>query len=520
MYLTQSLHRVLRQTPDAPFTVFGDRVRTVRESAERIARLGGALRELGVQPGDRIAMLGLNSDRYHEYLLACWWIGAAVNPINIRWAPPEIRYSLEQSGTRFLFVDDAFVPVAEPLGEVLDVVVHCGTQPDREGPTPDGMLAYEDLLAGADPVEDGRYGGETLAGVFYTGGTTGFPKGVMLSHANMAVSCLGSQAAGQFAVPGGRMLHAAPMFHLAALAAWNIQSLVGGTHVIIPMFEPEAVMKAIEAHRVSTAMLPPIMIQMVVDHPARESYDLSSFKRFIYGASPMPEALVRRAMAAFPSTSFVQAYGMTEVAPVATLLTGEDHVEGTRLRSGGRAAPHSEIKVVGPDGAELPCGEVGEIAVRGGHVMSGYWDKPVETAEALHDGWMHTGDAGHLDEDGYLYIVDRIKDMIVTGGENVYSAEVENVLAQHSSVAACAVIGVPDEVYGERVHAVVVLKPDSPDSMATAEELREHCKELVAGYKAPRTVEFVTELPISPAGKVNKRELREPYWKDQNRSVN
>ncbi|KRB73298.1 fatty-acid--CoA ligase [Nocardioides sp. Root190] len=512
MYLTQSLHRLLQQNPHAPLTMDGDRVRTVRESVDRIARLAGAFRDLGVAPGDRVAILALNSDRYLEYLQACWWMGAAVNPVNIRWAEPEIRYSLEQSGTRVLLVDDMFAPVVDSLREVLDVVIHCG-----QGPTPPGMHDYETLVADADPVPDGRHGGDTLAGVFYTGGTTGFPKGVMLSHANLLVSSMGSLAAEPIAVPGGRMLHAAPLFHLAGLTTWNMQTLVGGTHVVVPSFEPVAVMRAIQQHRITTAMLPPIMIQMVVDHPDRADYDLSSFQAVLYGASPMPEALLRRAMATFPEARFVQAYGMTELAPVVTLLTADDHVDGTRLRSGGRSAPHTEIRIVDADGAELPSGTVGEITVRGGHVMSGYWNKPDETTSALRDGWMHTGDGGYLDDAGYLFIVDRIKDMIVTGGENVYSAEVENVLAQHPAVAACAVIGVPDEVYGERVHAVVTLLPGHT---ATENELREHCKALVAGYKAPRSVDFIDALPLSPAGKVQKRELRAPYWAGTSRAVN
>ncbi|RFU83917.1 fatty-acid--CoA ligase [Streptomyces triticagri] len=511
MYLTQALHRLLQQSPDLPLTISGDRVRTVRESVERTARLAGALRELGVRQGDRVGILAFNSDRYHEYLMACWWIGAAVNPVNIRWAPPEIRYSLEQSGTRCLFVDDAFLPVVEELRDLLDTVVHCGEQA-----APEGLLSYEDLVSSTGPVEDGRFGGETLAGVFYTGGTTGFPKGVMLSHANMMVSALGSQACEPIAVAGGRMLHAAPLFHSAGLVAWNIQTIAGGTHVFTPSFEPVAVMQAVERHAVSTAMLPPVMIQLLVDHPERSAYDLSSFRSFLYGASPMPEALLERAMAAFPAARFLQAYGMTEVAPVATLLTGADHIEGTRLRSGGRAAPHCEIRIVGPDGGELPPGEVGEITVRGGHVMSGYWDKPAETAEVLRDGWLHTGDGGRLDPDGYLHIVDRIKDMIVTGGENVYSTEVENALGRHPAVASCAVIGVPDETYGERVHAVVVLRPGTE---TTAEELRDHCKTLIAGYKAPRTAEFVPQLPLSPAGKILKRALREQHWRDRDRAV-
>ncbi|MFI9559396.1 long-chain fatty acid--CoA ligase [Nonomuraea endophytica] len=512
MYLTQPVHRALQQNPDHPFTIYGERVRTVRESVDRIARLAGALRGLGVQQGDRVGILSLNSDRFHEFLLASWWIGAVVNPVNIRWAAPEIRYSLQQSRTRTLFVDDAFAAMTGQLLDVLDTVVHCGEQAPAQG-----MLSYEELLADAEPVEDGRHGGDTLAGIFYTGGTTGFPKGVMLSHANMIISALGGQAGSPAAAPGSTTLHAAPMFHLAALACWNAQLLVGGSHVFIPAFEPLAALRAIERHRATVTMLPPVLIQMLVDHPDRDSYDLSGFRHFTYGGSPMPEALLKRAMAAFPSAGFTQAYGMTEVAPLATLLTPADHVEGTRLRSAGRAAPHTEIKIIGPDGAALPRGEVGEVVIRGGNVMSGYLDDPSETREVLREGWYHTGDGAYMDEAGYVFIVDRLKDMIVTGGENVYSAEVENALAQHPAVASSAVIGVPDDAYGERVHAMVILKPGTT---ATAGELREYCKTLIAGYKAPRTTEFVTELPLSPAGKILKRELRKPYWEDKDRSVN
>ncbi|MFD9940441.1 long-chain fatty acid--CoA ligase [Nonomuraea sp. NPDC059023] len=511
MYLTQGLHRALQQRPDGPYTVFGDRTRTVRESADRVARLAAALRALGVAAGDRVAMLALNSDRFHEYLLATWWIGAVVNPVNIRWAPPEIRYSLEESDSRVLLVDDAFAAAAPMFADVLDAVIHCG-----ERPAPDGMLAYEDLLAAHEPIEDSRTGGDTLAGIFYTGGTTGFPKGVMLSHGNMITSALGSQAGGSFTVPGGRLLHAAPMFHLAALSAWTAQNLIGGTHVIIPMFEPVAVMKAIATHRADSGVLVPAMIQLVVDHPALDDHDLSSFKTILYGASPIPASLLTRAMNAFPSAGFVQAFGMTELSPVATLLTAADHRDGTKLRSGGRAAPHAEVRIVDPEGREVPRGTVGEVVVRGGHVMLGYWDKPQETAQALRDGWMHTGDGAYMDEDGYVYIVDRLKDMIVSGGENVYSAEVENALAQHPSVAACAVIGVPDPEWGERVHAVVVLRAGRT---ASAEDLRAHAKTLIAGYKAPRSAEFVGELPLSSAGKILKRELRRPYWEGADRAV-
>ncbi|MFC0042719.1 acyl-CoA synthetase [Actinomadura rayongensis] len=502
MYLTQGLHRALQQDPDAPLTVFGDRVRTVRESADRVARLAGAFRRLGVGPGDRIAILSLNSDRFHEYLLATWWIGAVVVPLNIRWAVPENRYALRQSGTRVLLVDETFAPLAAELRDDLDTVVHCA-----DGPAPPGTLAYEDLVGGA-PVADARWGGDRLAGIFYTGGTTGFPKGVMLSHANLLVSALGSQAAVEFAVPGGRLLHASPMFHLADLAAWTAQTVVGGTHVIVPGFEPSAVLSAVETRRVTSTLLAPVMIRALVDHPGLASSELSSLRTIVYGASPIPEETLERALAALPGTAFVQAYGMTELAPVATLLSAADHAARAHLRSCGRAAPHAEVRIVDGDGAEVPRGQVGEVAVRGANVMLGYWRDPEQTARAVQDGWMHTGDGAYMDDDGYVHIVDRLKDMIITGGENVYSTEVENAVAAHPAVAACAVIGVPDAEWGERVHAVIVLRPGRT---LTHEEIRAHCKRTIAGYKAPRSTEFTDELPCLPTGKVLKRALRERH---------
>ena len=507
MYLTQSLHRNVQQQPDRPATIFGGRTRTFAESADRIARLAGALSSLGVARGDRVGILALNSDRYHEYLFAVPWIGAAVNPVNIRWSPAEISYSLVESDTRILFVDDTFAPMIPALRQQfpgLATVIFCG-----DGAVPDGALSYEDLVSGNDPVEDTRTGGGELVGVFYTGGTTGHPKGVMLSHTNLLTSAIGSLASGQFISPLGRLLHAAPMFHLADIASWTAGNLVGSTHVIVPMFTPAGVMKAIAEHAATDALLVPTMIQMLVDDPAIGDFDLSSLDHLVYGASPISVALLERARKVFPSAGFTQAYGMTELSPVATLLQPADHDNPALRRAAGRAAPHVEVKIVDPDDNEVDRGVVGEVVVRGDSVMLGYWNRPADTAAAIRDGWMHTGDGGRMDENGYVFIVDRIKDMIITGGENVYSAEVENALAGHPAVAACAVIGVPDAEWGERVHAVVVLLPETS---ATEDEIRAHCKSLIAGYKSPRSVEFVEALPMSGAGKILKRELRKQYW--------
>jgi acyl-CoA synthetase (AMP-forming)/AMP-acid ligase II len=369
------------------------------------------------------------------------------------------------------------------------------------------MLGYEELVAAGPAVDDVRRGGDALAALFYTGGTTGFPKGVMLSHANLLTSALGSMATGGFG-SWERFLYAVPMFHLAGLGAFIGVGLAGGTQVIVPVFDPIAVLAAIEQHRVTDTLLIPIMIQLIVDHPQRAEHDLSSLQLLSYAGSPIALPLLDRARKALPGAGLTQGYGLTECGVISLLLPADhedDSSHPDRRASGGRAAPHAEVRIVDSEDRELPRGQVGEIVVRGGSTMLGYWGKPEETAIALRGGWMHTGDAGRMDAHGYLSIVDRIRDMIVTGGENVYSAEVENAVATHPAVAKCAVIGVPDEQWGERVHAVVVC---TQGTQASEQEIRAHTKTLIAGYKAPRTVEFVETLPVTPIGKVLKRELR------------
>ena len=514
LYLTQSLHRAVQQVPNTQATIFGNRIRTWSECRDRVARLAASLGDLGVAAGDRVAVLALNSDRYHEFLYAVPWADAVVVPLNIRWNATELAYSLDDCQARVLIVDDTFAGLVPELGDRAVTTLTAVFAGDGE--CPDGLIDLESLIGSHQPIDDSRRGGSSPAGIFYTGGTTGSPKGVVLSHSNLITCALGVCATGDAMKPGGRLLHAAPMFHLADIGAWIMQNVLGGTHVFVPGFTAAGVAETIERYRVSEVLLVPTMIQMLVDDPAAKSADLSSLRNLVYGASPIADAVLKRAMERLPGVGFTQAYGMTELSPVTTLLSPADHDSERLRRSAGRAVPHAEVRIVDPDGVEVPHGTVGEVVARGGHTMLGYWNQPEETALALRDGWMHTGDAGYMDDDGYVFIVDRIKDMIVSGGENVYSAEVENAIAQHPAVLACAVIGVPDPKWGERVHAVVALKPGH---QVTTAELRDHAKSLIASYKAPRSAEFVDQFPLSAAGKILKRDLRAPYWPDSGRNV-
>lgn len=519
MYMTQAIRRAAQLTPDNLAFVTDERSLTFAQFQDLVARYAGALKGLGLETEDRVAMLAMNSDRYAIFYYGTFWAGGMVVPMNIRWAVPEHVYSLKDSGARFLIVDTNFAGMAKEIAEQcpsVEFVIYVG-----DGPVPEGMLGFDDLVGAAAPVEDAYRHGEDLAGIFYTGGTTGFPKGVMLPQRALWTSAMSFGAGAGQLTAGDRNLLAAPMFHIAGSAMLFAVTMFGGSHAIIPGFEAGAYVRAMEKRRPTISLLVPTMIGMLLQNPDLDGVDTRKFTRMVYGASPISQAILTEAMAKMPETRFIHAYGMTELAPFATLLGSEYHVfEGPnaeKIRSVGLPVITTEVEVVDDEGHVVPRGTVGEVRARGGNNMVGYWNKPEQTAETIRDGWIHTGDGGYMDADGFVYIVDRVKDMIISGGENVYSAEVENAVMQFSGLAECAVIGIPDEKWGEAVHAIVVPREgEAPEP----EKIIAHCRELIAGYKCPRSVEVRAEpLPKSGAGKIQKFELRAPYWEGRDRNV-
>lgn len=518
MQITSIIKRAAQVNPKGTATIYADRRQTWTEMLDRVARLASGLQALGMKAEDRVALLSLNSDRYIEYYFATVWGGGAMMPMNIRWAAAECAYALNDAGAEILIVDEAFKGVAADLKSQvpgLKALIYCG-----DGETPEGMENYEDIIASSAPADDAGRGGDDLAGIFYTGGTTGFPKGVMLSHTNFYVG--GVSNAQELNMRESTIyLHAAPMFHIADLVWFAAVSFMAGTHVVIPMFTPDGTLAAIEKHKPSQVLLVPVMLQMILQSDKLAKTDVSSLSQIAYGASPITQAVLIDAFDKFPNAAFIQAFGQTELSPIVTVLPEDYHVldgpKAGKLRSAGRATLVCEIRVVDEDMLELPNGDVGQIIVKGPTTMLGYWNKPEVTAETKRDGWVLTGDAGYMDEDGFIFLMDRVKDMIVSGGENVYSAEVENAIGQHPAVATSAVIGIPSEQWGESVHAIVILHAGAE---VTPEELTAHCHSHIAGYKCPRSIEFRTEpLPLSGANKVLKTELRKPYWEGQERQI-
>jgi long-chain acyl-CoA synthetase len=520
MDLQQILERAVRFYPDRTAVVCGRTRFTYHGLAERVRRLCQALQGLGIAKGDRLAILMFNCHRYFELYYATPEMGALAVPLNVRLSASEIAYILKDSGSNTLFVGPEFLPLLAEIRDQLPALRHCIFTGD--GPPPDGFEGYEQLLSAARPDFTATpVLPDDLAALFYTSGTTGHPKGVMLSHANLlanAYHILASMTWQDEEV----YLHACPMFHIADGPTSHFITWLGGTHVIIPGFKPDLALEVMERERVTATLLIPTMINFLIHHPDVEKRDLSTLRRIAYGGAPMPAELARQAMQTL-ACGFIHLYGLTESSPLLTYLPPEQHMADgppekvRRLLSCGRAVIGARLRVVDGRGHDVPTGEVGEIIAKGPNIMVGYWNKPDETAEALRDGWLYTGDLASMDEEGYVYIVDRKKDMIITGGENVFSTEVENALYTHPAVLEAAVVGVPDATWGEAIKAVIVLKPGT---QATAEDIMAHCRALIAHFKVPRSVDFYEgALPKSGSGKILKRELREKYWAGQERRV-
>ena len=518
MYLTQGIHRALQQRGDGIATIFQGRRQTWRSHRDRVARLAAGLRALGVGAGDRVMLIAHNSDLYIEAVNAIAWAGAVVVPANFRWTEREHADALADSDARVLIVDAPLGDMGRGLAAELGLSGLVLLQPERTGTT-DGVLSTEDLIDRHRPIDDQCGRDDALAGIYYTGGTTGRAKGVMLSHRNLIANVLGVIAT--TGAPEQRVfLHSSPLFHIGGASAALGITLLGGTHVVLPAFTPEAAVKAIEQEQVTWALIVPTMFAMIRDYLAEHPADLRSVRRIRYGASAISETLLRDAMWLFPNAEFQQGYGQTELAAAATVLEPQFHLlasDKPYLRSAGRSLAGTDVRIADENLVERPLGQIGEIVVRGPGVMLGYWKQPDLTAATIVDGWLRTGDAGYMDDEGFVYIADRLKDMIVSGGENVFSAEVENALAAHPKIAECAIIGVPDSKWGERVHAIVRFKPGMIADLA---ELVEHCRIRIAAYKCPRSLEARdAALPLSPQGKVLKTELRKPYWADSGRQI-
>ena len=516
MHITHGLRRASLTRHHQKALLCGDRVLTWGQLENRTARFAAALRDLGVDSDNRVALLALNGIHFFEFFFGVPWAGGIVVPVNTRLAAIEMAHVLQNAGVEVLLVDEHFVERARELKTLVPEIRHwIVLGADREG-----FLSYEALLEQSAPMEDRLRGGGDIAAIIYTGGTTGLPKGVCLTHDNMASNTMVSLYNMGFD-EDTIYLHTAPLFHLAGGGRIYTTVMARCFGIILPSFDPEQVLAAIETHRVTHLLLVPTMINMVMNLDCFFDYDLGSLTNITYGASIMPEPVLRLAMERLPHVRFQQSYGMTELSPAATLLGPKYHVldgpHAGKLASCGEPICNADIRIVDEQDREVPRYQVGEITVRGPMVMKGYWNNPEETEKALRNGWMHTGDAGYMDEDGFIYIVDRVKDMIISGGENIYSAEVENAIYQDVRVKECAVIGIPSEEWGESVHAIVVPKPGTG---IDPQEIVDHCRKQIAGYKIPRSVEVRNEpLPLSGANKILKSELRAPFWKGRDKAV-
>jgi long-chain acyl-CoA synthetase len=479
---------------------------------DRISRAAGVLSGLGLQRGQCFGILSHNSFRQAELINAGYWSGIIPVPINYRLAPPEIRYILDDADCRLLVVDEHFAPLLE----------NPEFEPWRERALYVGAQAadvpwaqYETLLADAEPAAMTESTREDTAILLYTGGTTGRSKGVPLSHGNVVSN--GVQVALAYRLyEDDRFLHSLPMFHSADLIGTGA-TLVGGAHAYLGQFSPTAMLQMIQDHAITLLSLGPTVIIMTLQDPDFDNYDISSVKRMNYGSAPLDAEWIKRTMEKFPNVALQQTYGLTETSPILTTLTPEQHqvaLDSGRLellRSVGKPLVHVDLRIVDEEDNELPAGDVGEVVVRGPNVMHGYLGLDEENARAFRGGWFHTGDMGRLDELSNLFLVDRKKDMIITGGENVYCAEVEAALYKYPGVSEVAVFGVPDEKWGEAVCAAIV--PAAGQTL-DKDDIITHCRRNIGGYKIPRRMVFLDALPKSAMGKILKHELRRCYGED------
>lgn len=492
--------------PASIATEEGDSRRSWNEFLDDVARLAAGLRDAGTMPGDRIAILAENAAAYIELTYATQWVGAVSVPINTRWTADEVVFALEDCSARILFVDAVGALCCSRMEMHARQALTLFSLGDPEGLAVGVQCSLSQLRA---PFPDGSpvSGPDGLASIFYTGGTTGRSKGVQLTHANHVLHSL-ALAAELSLEHGTRHLHVAPMFHIADSLFFHVVSALGGTHIVIPRFEALACGEALRASSVDQTILVPTMIGMLMNEEVGR-LGLAALGRLYYGASPMPQALLDSLMSECPTLELIQLYGQTESGPVLTVLTGSDHRQSAPgiTRSAGRAMLGCEVAIADPDGTLLPAGAHGEIIARGPQVTLGYLNRPEENLSTFRGGWLHTGDAGFMDENGYVYVTDRIKDMIITGGENVYSVEVEQVLYSIPGVDQCCVVGIPHEKWGEAVHAIVVPKKDC---LLDRDAILAHCSQHLANYKRPLDVTIRSEsLPVSGAGKILKRVVRD-----------
>jgi acyl-CoA synthetase (AMP-forming)/AMP-acid ligase II len=513
-HLADVPRRQARLMPHATASICDGRVTTFAELDRRASQVARQLIAAGVSPGDRIAVLGKNTDCFFEILYGAAKARATLAPINFRLAPPEIAYILADCEAEIVFVGQEFLDLA---GKAVAAMAKKPAIVALDGPTP-GLAhyaAWRDEGLPQDPYLVADAQDEVLQ--LYTSGTTGHPKGVMLSNANyLAFLDLAGRVEGFRYGAGESVMNAMPQFHVAGANVGIIAHASGASAVVVRDLVPAAVLDLIARHRIAHTFFVPAVILMLMAAPEMATADLTSLHTVAYGASPIAEDLLVRAQARF-GCRFLQLYGMTETTGAGTVLPPEAHDPALgKLRACGQPWPGIEVRVVDAEGRDVADGAVGEIVIRSGVVMKGYWKNPKATAETIRNGWLHTGDAAYRDGDGYIFIYDRVKDMIVTGGENVYPAEVENAIFGAPGVADVAVIGVPDDQWGETVKAIVVAKPDAEKN---PEAIIAWARERIAGYKAPKSVDFVDAIPRNASGKILRRELRKPYWEGRTRMV-